>query len=84
MSREKLVFHMLCQERNIFFLHVMSREKPVFFTWYVKRERFCACCIREKQSFAVTTRERKPFEEDGKEYHFLTREEMEEEIISQR
>ena len=45
---------------------------------------FCACCIREKQSFAVTTRERKPFEEDGKEYHFLTREEMEEEIISQR
>ncbi|KAK7111428.1 MAGUK p55 subfamily member 7-like [Littorina saxatilis] len=31
-----------------------------------------------------TTRERKPFEEDGKEYHFLTREEMEEQIISQR
>ncbi|KAK7507133.1 hypothetical protein BaRGS_00001068 [Batillaria attramentaria] len=31
-----------------------------------------------------TTRERKPFEEDGKEYHFLTREEMEEQIIAQR
>ncbi|KAL8616883.1 hypothetical protein ACOMHN_041802 [Nucella lapillus] len=31
-----------------------------------------------------TTRERKPFEEEGKEYHFLTREEMEEQIIGQR
>ena len=85
---------MLCQERNLFFtcyvkretcfLHGMSREKHVFHMLYQERNMFCACCIREKQSFAVTTRERKPFEEDGKEYHFLTREEMEEEIISQR
>ena len=57
----------------------------MFFTWYVKSVTcFSHVISREKQSFAVTTRERKPFEEDGKEYHFLTREEMEEEIISQR
>jgi guanylate kinase len=31
-----------------------------------------------------TTRERKPYEEDGKEYHFLSREEMEEQILAQR
>ena len=59
-------------------------EVLVFHMLYQERNMFCACCIREKLSFAVTTRERKPFEEDGKEYHFLTREEMEEEIISQR
>lgn len=40
--------------------------------------------MSDKKSFADTTRERRPFEEDGKEYHFLTREEMEEEIIKQR